>query len=145
MFPPQELLKKVIGRYLSESENNAFLSELGRYKKVTSPVFVRIMTKHFDIERWRLSPIIWQDIWLYNFFTFEYKGRLMNRGLLEDYNYYAFIYHDREFYDKVEELNKRTPPSLWGAQFIPDTEAKAKSANHKLSENIAPGPSGAGR
>jgi len=32
------------------------------------------------------------------------------------------------------------PPSLWGAQFIPDSEDKAKSANHLLTENIAPGP-----
>jgi len=140
MFPPQELLKKVIGRYLSESENKAFLAELGRYKKVTSPVFVKIMKKHFDIERWRLSPIIWQDIWLYNFFTFEFKGRLVNGGLLGDYNYYVFIYHDREFFKKVEELNRMKPPSLWGAQFIPDSEDKAKSANHLLTENIAPGP-----
>lgn len=143
MFPPQELLKKVIGRYLSKSAHFAFLEELGGYKKVSSPIFVRIMKKHFDIERWRSSPIIWQDIWLYNFFTFEYKGRLVNNGMLWDYNYYVFIYHDREFYQKVEELNKKTPPSLCGSQFIPDPDVKAKSANHKLSGNIVPGPSGA--
>lgn len=42
--------------------------------------------RHFDIERFRTNPVIWQDIWLYNYITYDVKGSFPRNRLIADYD-----------------------------------------------------------
>lgn len=139
MYRPRAVLTKVISRYLNAREYKAFIKELSAFEEVSDPLFVEIMNKHFDIERWRTSPIVKQDLWLYNYFVFEYKQRLKCTKLFRKYINYAFIYDDAEFFSQVEAINEQPPKLPKGVTFIPNEGPEAQPANHKLSGNLAPG------
>ncbi len=94
------------------------------------------MHRHFDIERWNTSPIIKQDLWLYNYFKFEYKGKLVYTGLLRKYYWSAFIDDDIEFFEQAEGLNQMKP-RLPKVKFIPN-EVNPQPANHVLAKQHEP-------
>jgi len=50
------------------------------------PRFLPTITKHFDIERFRKNPVIWQDIWLYNDIKYDVKGSFPRNRLIADYD-----------------------------------------------------------
>ena len=140
LYRPRIVLIKVLSRYLKEKEYKAFLTELASYKRVYDPLFVEIMKRHFDFERWRTAPLIKQDFWLYNHFAFEYNGKLKCNGLMNKYIHNAFIYEDVEFFQSVEELNRKKVPLPRGVKFIPnvDEEEMPKAINYQVTDRIEP-------
>ena len=136
MYRPRAVITKVISRYLSPEAYKAFIKELSIHEDMPDALFVEIMNKHFDIEKWQTTPIIKQDVWLYNYFVFEYEKKLKYTKLLRKYVDAVFIYDDAEFYAEVELLNQQEAKLPKGVTFIPNYGAV--SANHKLVENLAP-------
>jgi hypothetical protein len=131
------ILLKVVSRYLSKKEYDSFFDELAGFKRLGNTKFVEIMKKHFDMERWSIAPLIKQDLWLYNYFTYEYKGTLKRKGLLAKYIHHAFIYDDAEFFKSAADLNKEKTPLPKGVKFIPGEELP-ESINHRFSQSIEP-------
>ncbi len=134
---PRYLLIKVISRYLTKPEYRAFEDDLLKYKRITGPLFVESMHRHFNIERWHTSPLIKQDLWLYNYFKFEYKGKLVYTGLLRKYYRSAFIDDDIDFFQNAEGLNQIKTKLPRGVKFIPN-EKNPQAANHILSGKNEP-------
>jgi hypothetical protein len=131
------LLVKVVARYLTKEEYKAFEDDLLSCKQMTGPRFVAILNKHFDIERWRTSPIIKQDVWLYNYFKYEYKGKLVYTGLLRKYYWAVFVDDDIDFFKNTESLNQKKTRLPKGVKFIPN-EVSPQPANHVLSMQHEP-------
>ena len=132
------VLLKVVARYLAKDEFYGLIKDIETGKRVTDPNFVKIIRKHFDFERWNTSPLIKQDIWLYNYFQYEFEGKLKCTGLLNKYIFSAFVYDDTEFFKNAERLNNKKTPLPKGVKFIPH-ENIAQVANHILSNKIEPG------
>lgn len=137
MYSPRFVLMKVLKRYLTEKEFSDFSADLMSTKRLTNPHFMVTLKRHFDIERWKNAPLIWQDIWLYNYFAFEYKGSLKCKGLMRKYTHSVFIEDDAEFFNNIERLNKKKAPLPKGVTFIPDKE-KPSVANHLHSTHLYP-------
>ena len=139
MYKPRIVLTKVLSRYLSKEEFHEFIRDLSCFEKVPDSLFIEIMKKHFNIERWQHAPMIKQDVWLYNYFQFEHKKTLRLGGLMKKYTDNVFIYDDAEFFKSVEFLNRMLPPVKKGVKFIPNENPSAGSADHLMSVLKQPG------
>jgi hypothetical protein len=104
---PNHVCYKVFRRYMSPSEKADFDKLIIQFKNTRHKYYFNAMIKHFDIEKLRKQPLIWQDIWLYNYIIFETSERLRRDGMFKMYVREAFIYEDEEFFDYVKNM----PPS----------------------------------
>lgn len=136
----KDLLLKVIKRYLTSAEYKEFMKELMDHKRITNPIFVEVMKKHFDIERWRTAPFIWQDVWLYNYFQYEFKGRIGMTGLLKKYAEVVFLDDEISFFTTLDRTININAPLPKGVVFIPneDNPGNAGAANHLFSTHLEP-------
>lgn len=104
--PPNHILFKQALRYLSEEEKMVLTSRLSKLNNEHKPFF-KCLVKHFDVELFRTKPLIWQDIWLYNYIKYDTDNSLGRRGLIAKYEREAFIENDAEFFEKIEFLNSK--------------------------------------
>ena len=124
MSKPQLVLLKVLKRYMTDTEYLALTKELGALENRRGKTFVAIFQKHFNIETWRDKPIIPQDIWLYNYFTLEYKGKLTRTGLMLRYMTNIFKYNDPDFYNNIEAIKNKKTRLPKGVTFEPNPPAE---------------------
>lgn len=136
----KQMLLKVIKRYLTPIEYKELINDLISHKRITNPIFVLVMKRHFNIERWRTAPLIWQDVWLYNYFQYEFKGRVGMTGLLKKYAEVVFLDDEILFFTKREETNKINTPLPMGVIFTPNEGIQdiGEAANHLLSAHLEP-------
>ena len=104
-YHPNKILQKVIFRYLSDDEKNALVPKLYNIKNPNSKQYYNILIKNFDINRFRVNPLIWQDIWLYNYIKYEVTDGVWKRGLIAKYEKKVFIFDDDLFWEKKNEIN----------------------------------------
>jgi hypothetical protein len=77
-------------------------NEISRYNRLPDLKFIKILEKYFDFKILRDSPVIPEDIWLFNYLMYEnkrkddqklfeiggkinFKGRLLKKGLIVKY------------------------------------------------------------
>ena len=137
-IPVRGVLLKVLSRYLTKDEFTALIKEFETGKRITDPMFVEILKQHFDFERWTKAPLIKQDIWLYNYFKYEFAGKLKFSGLMNKYMFTAFVFNDIDFFETAEQLNRKKPNVPKGVTYIPN-EISPQTANHILSGKKEPG------
>ena len=89
-------------RYLSEEEKLAFKDEFSKHS-ITRGTIVRFALKYLDIERLKDAPLIWQDIWIYNYLKYDKISH--NKHLISKYEKEVFIDDDSEFFAKRDYLN----------------------------------------
>ncbi len=70
-YHPNLIIYKVFNRYLSENDQAKFEKQLVKYKDRRSKHFYNGMIRHFDIEKLRVEPLLWEDIWIYNYCNYE--------------------------------------------------------------------------
>lgn len=101
---PTEVCFIVFKRYMSKAEQLDFDKLLVKYKDTRHKQFFNAMLKHFDIEKLRTQPLIWQDIWLYNYINYEATEKLRRDGLFKKYVKEIFIYDDEEFKSYLKSM-----------------------------------------
>jgi len=101
---PNYIIVKQAYRYLSDKEKAALTNLLSKFD-IKHKHFFNCLMKHFDIEVFRTNPLIWQDIWLYNYIKYDIEKGLGRSGLIAKYEKEVFIDDDAEFYEKRETLN----------------------------------------
>jgi len=104
--PPNYILLKQALRYLSEEDKLALTNRLSKLNNKNKPFF-NCLIKYFDIELFRTKPLIWEDIWLYNYIKYDTDKGLGRRGLIALYEKEVFIDDDSEFFEKRESLNSK--------------------------------------
>lgn len=105
--PPNYILLKQALRYLPESEKLDLINKLSTLNSLHKP-FYNCLIKNFDIEVLRTKPLIWQDIWLYNYIKYDVEDKLKRNGLIAKYEREVFIEDDLEFFVRKDLINKRT-------------------------------------
>jgi hypothetical protein len=83
---PRYIIFWAVSNYLSESEMEALIHDFIKGPVHHCPRFLPTIAKHFDIERFRTHPVIWQDIWLYNYIMYDVKGRFPRNRLIAEYD-----------------------------------------------------------
>jgi hypothetical protein len=72
-YHPQLILLWVASNYLQDYEFKKLLDQLPQ--RNSNKIFLRKFCAHFDIERLRTKPVIWQDVWIYNYLTYDCKDK----------------------------------------------------------------------
>jgi hypothetical protein len=85
VYPPKLILYLAIKNYLADKEFEEFKTEIVQKSVRGDLTFLKALKKHFDIELFLTKPYIWQDIWLYNYLTYEVKTKLIRKGLIAKY------------------------------------------------------------
>ena len=94
---PRYIIFWAITNYIDEVKQEEIMKEFVTYKKIGDALFMRVINKHFNIEVFRKNPIIWQDIWLYNYITYDFKkGKFPKNNLIERYEKEIIIPVDGE-------------------------------------------------
>lgn len=106
--PPNYIIFKQSLRYLSDDEQQQLRAKMRDYVVIRKS-FLTNLLKHFDIELFRTSPLIWQDIWLYNYIKYDSSEKLPRSGLIAKYEREVFVEDDVEFAKKKNELNEKAP------------------------------------
>jgi hypothetical protein len=101
-YHPNLILLKVFKRYLNIDERIDFENKISRASTNRENVFMKTMIKYFDLEKLKNNPIIWQDIWIYNYCKYEVSNGLRKSGLIKKYEQKAFILKDVEFWKRVD-------------------------------------------
>jgi len=84
-LPTRFVIYAAVQNYLDDQQLQLLKKDLGE-KCFNNPGFIRIIQKHFDVEKLRTQPFIWQDIWIYNYLMYDMqKGRrvLINKYIKE--------------------------------------------------------------
>jgi|GEM_PF-1715638 len=103
---PNYIILKQALRYLPESEKNDLINKLSTFKNLSKPFF-NCLKRNFDIEVFRTKPLIWQDIWLYNYIKYEVEDKLKRNGLIAKYAREVFIEDDLEFFAMKDVINSK--------------------------------------
>lgn len=86
---PRYIIFWAVSNYLSSVELEALIQDFIKGKGISHPKFLSVIRRHFDFERFRTNPVFWQDIWLYNYLTYDLKdNRLVRTQLIADYDRY---------------------------------------------------------
>lgn len=94
---PNLILLKVFRRYLSKNELIEFENKISKCQVQTGKMFTKTLLRNFDIERIKNAPLIWQDIWIYNYCKYEIHNGLRKTQLLKRYELEALFMRDEDF------------------------------------------------
>ena len=91
-YPPTYIIYTQACKYLNKEQEAILTKKLFRYKNVKGRLFLKAFLKNFDIEQFKDSPLIWEDIWLYNYIKYEITDRSIPRiGLIAKYEREVFL------------------------------------------------------
>jgi len=90
------ILKQCL-RYLNEKDQLILKKKLVNLN-VKHKSFLNCLVRNFDIEKLQKEPLVWQDIWLYNYIKYDSDKASKRRGLILKYEKYIFQDDDKEFF-----------------------------------------------
>ena len=72
---PLDIIFKQMCKYLNKDEEEKFIKKLSKLKRRDGRPFLKTLLKNFDIEVFKDSPLIPEDIWLYNYIKYEITSK----------------------------------------------------------------------
>jgi len=85
-YSPRTIIFCAVSRYLDDPTYYRVLDHIGREYPKQGRKFLAILKKHFDFELMKDKPYIWQEIWIYNYLKYDYKGsKFARKELLAKY------------------------------------------------------------
>ena len=83
---PLDIIFKQMCKYLNKDEEEKFINKLSKLKRRDGRPFLKSLLNNFDIEVFKDSPLIPEDIWLYNYIKYEITSKsIPNNGLIAIY------------------------------------------------------------
>ncbi len=93
-------------RYLPIVDRAALLKGVEQRKRLSDAQLLEHIKSVFELERLRLDPIAKEDIWVYNYVQYEFKGRFVRSKLLGRYQREVFAVHVEELPELLGELKE---------------------------------------
>lgn len=97
-YHPNLIILKVFLRYMTQEEQIVFNEKISKCKSERGKMFTNLMLKNFDIEKLKDAPLIWQDIWIYNYCKYEIGDRIRKTKLIKRYEFEVLIISDEDFW-----------------------------------------------
>ena len=83
---PRLVLFLAVSNYLSIEQVEKLKYDIAQKGVKGDLNFIKTLKKHFDFELFRSNPFVWQDIWLYNYITYDVKTKFPRVGLIAKYD-----------------------------------------------------------
>jgi hypothetical protein len=91
-------------RYLNEWDQNKLKNKLINLN-VRHKSFLNCLVRNFNVEKFQKEPLVWQDIWLYNYIKYDSDKKPKRKELILKYETYIFIDDDKEFFSMKDLIN----------------------------------------
>lgn len=82
---PRLVVLLALLRYMTPEDVERMKTDLAKLKTVTDRLLVDRFRKYLDIERLRTTPLVPEDIMVYNYLQYEFKGKFTKIKLLAKY------------------------------------------------------------
>ncbi len=72
---PLDIIFNQMCKYLNKDEKEKFINKLSKLKRRDGRPYLKSLLNNFDIEVFKDSPLIPEDIWLYNYIKYEITSK----------------------------------------------------------------------
>jgi hypothetical protein len=98
-YSPRNIIFCAVSKYLSGADYDRIMHQIGKEFPQQDRAFISIVKQHFDFERMKDKPVIWQDIWIYNFLKYDWDNQKFKRSarLLVKYEKEILIPSEKTF------------------------------------------------
>jgi hypothetical protein len=79
-YSPRNIIFCAVSKYLDDKTYANVMYEIGRDFPKQDRAFISIIKRHFDFERMKDKPVIWQDIWIYNYLKYDWDNHKFKRS-----------------------------------------------------------------
>jgi hypothetical protein len=100
---PRYIIFWAVTNYLTVNEEEGLISDLVKQNPIQDRKFLRIVSEHFNFEKFITSPYLKEDAWLYNYMLYELDGKMKRRGLINRYDREVLI-PAMKITDKLKEI-----------------------------------------
>lgn len=83
---------------MNQEEKEVFTEKISKCKSERGKMFTNLMLNNFDIEKLKDTPLIWQDIWIYNYCKYDIVKRIRPTKLIKRYETEVLIMNDEDFW-----------------------------------------------
>ena len=83
---PKLVVLWALFRYMDPKLRKLLLEDVRARKRLSDTQLLEPVKQAVDIERLRTEAVQWQDIWVYNYLQFEFKGKFNRSSLLGRYH-----------------------------------------------------------
>jgi len=142
-YNPKYIILTTIYRYMDEPAIEDLKKDLAKISPRSHKKFLELIRKHFDINILRTKPLIPEDVYIYNYLTFELTSnfyrtvRFKRSGLIARYEKF-FIPNNNMFWNEVKKVTeskslwKKRQKNLNNLQIILDTRQKIPKSSKIL-------------
>jgi hypothetical protein len=98
-YSPRNVIFCAVSKYLDNDSYGRLMDQIGKEFPKQDRAFIGIIKQHFDFDRMKDKPVIWQDIWVYNFLKYDWDNRKIKRSarLLVKYEKEIIIPSEKAF------------------------------------------------
>jgi hypothetical protein len=79
-YSPRNIILCAVSKYTDDKTYAKLMDQIGREFPKQDRAFISIIKQHFDFDRMRDKPVIWQDIWIYNYLKYDWDNRKFKRS-----------------------------------------------------------------
>jgi hypothetical protein len=79
-YSPRNIIFCAVSRYLDDDTYAKIMNQIGNEYPKQDRAFISILKRHFDFELMKDRPIIWQDIWIYNYLKYDWDNHKFKKS-----------------------------------------------------------------
>jgi hypothetical protein len=79
-YSPRNVIFCAVSKYLNDATYTKVMDQIGKEFPKQDRTFITILRQHFDFERMKDKPVVWQDIWIYNYLKYDWDNHKFKRS-----------------------------------------------------------------
>jgi hypothetical protein len=79
-YSPRNIIFCAVLKYIDDQTYARLLDQIGQQFPKQDRAFISIIKQHFDFERMKDKPVLWQDIWIYNYLKYDWDNQKFKRS-----------------------------------------------------------------
>lgn len=98
-YSPRNIIFCAVSKYLDDKTYASLMDQIGKEFPKQDRAFISIIKQHFDFDRMRDNPVLWQDIWIFNYLKYDWDNQKFKRSarLLLKYEKEIIIPSEKSF------------------------------------------------
>jgi hypothetical protein len=77
---PRNIIFCAVSKYLDDKTYAKIIYQIGKEFPKQDRAFISIIKQHFDFDLMKDKPVIWQDIWIYNYLKYDWDNQKFKRS-----------------------------------------------------------------
>jgi hypothetical protein len=79
-YSPRNIIFCAVSKYIDDKTYASVMNQIGKEFPKQDRAFISILRQHFDFDRMKDKPVIWQDIWIYNYLKYDWDNKKFKRS-----------------------------------------------------------------